>query len=98
MSVAFEALERSLLQAGQIRVCDDESVSGLGLEFALLELEVLEVEKWIETRDLRLNGWGDVGDEAGQMGVGFAAVADVFEPVEGVREGTQKEGRVCFAD
>lgn len=93
--MAFEALERSLLQAGQMRFCISESEVEFDFEF-----EEVEVEKLIEMRDFKLRGCGFVEEEAGQRGEGFAAeegeVLEVF--VEGVREGTQKEGRVCFAD
>lgn len=38
------------------------------------------------------------GEEAGQSGCNFSgAVADLFDD-EGVRDGTQKEGKVAFAD
>lgn len=38
------------------------------------------------------------GDEAGQRGVSFSGAVSVLIAFDGVREGTQKEGRVGFAD
>ena len=77
------------MQAGQIRV-------GTSLEGSLYSAAV----KITETRDLRENGWGIV-DEEGQNGeslevLSVAALTLALE--EGVREGTQKEGRVGLED
>lgn len=90
--MAFEALERGLLQAGQMS--DDVSVV-LEVEF---EAKV-DVEKEIVTRDFRLRGCGAEGEEAGQMGESFRGVEEVLLAlVDGVREGIQKAWRVGLAD
>jgi hypothetical protein len=57
---------------------------------------VLPVEKVTVTRVLRDSGWVSLGEEAGQSGCSFWGLVGV-EWVEGVREGTQKEGRVGLA-
>lgn len=54
----------------------------------------VEVEKEMEMRDFRLRGCGAEGAEAGQMGESFAKEAEDWGFVEGVRAGTQKDGRV----
>ena len=46
---------------------------------------------------LRERGWVFVSDEAGQMGLNFKGFDDMWPFVEGVREGTQNEGRLGFA-
>lgn len=56
--------------------------------------------KFMETRDLRENGWGFV-DEEGHNGESLEALSVEWLPLaleEGVREGTQKEGRVGLED
>ena len=57
---------------------------------------VWPVEKLTVTRDLRDSGWVSLGEEAGQRGCCLWGLVGV-EWVEGVREGTQKEGRVGLA-
>lgn len=57
---------------------------------------VLPVEKVTVTRVLRDSGWVSFGEEAGQRGCSFWGFVG-GEWVEGVREGTQKEGRVGLA-
>ena len=54
------------------------------------------VEKLTVTRVLRDSGWVPFGEEAGQRGCSFWGFVG-GEWVEGVREGTQKEGRVGLA-
>lgn len=57
----------------------------------------LEVLKLTPTRVLSDSGCGEVDAQAGQMGVSLGGVAEWVLDVLGVREGTQKEGRVGFA-
>lgn len=54
------------------------------------------VEKVTVTRVLRDSGWVSLGEEAGQRGCSFWGFVG-GQWVEGVREGTQKEGRVGLA-
>ena len=83
--MAFEALERGLAQAGQVWV---------GESFEE-EVVVVAVEKVIVMRVFRLSGCGSWGAELGQRGWRLRGEeAWVEEFVEGVREGTQKAGRV----
>ena len=49
------------------------------------------------TRVFRERGCVAFSEDAGHTGDRFKAFADTLPFVEGVREGTQKEGRVCFA-
>lgn len=88
MSIALEALESALLQAGHARV--DELVDVFGFSPFC--------EKDIVTRVFRLRGCEAVGEEPGQIGESLREAEVCFpESVEGVREGTQKAGRVGFA-
>ena len=87
MRIAFELLERGLLHAGQMGVAAwVEGDGGLG------------VVKEMGMRDLRERGWGVERVEAGQRGCIFGGWVTGLRVEEGVREGTQKEGRGGLAD
>ena len=49
------------------------------------------------TSVLRDRGCVSLSDDAGHIGASFGGFVGPFPFVEGVREGTQKEGRVCLA-
>lgn len=59
--------------------------------------ESLLFEKVMGTRVLRDRGCVFFSDEAGHMGDSFKDLFGTFPFVEGVREGTQKEGRFFLA-
>lgn len=84
-SIALSVFESTFLQAGQMRVGTSEEGS---LDSAVVN--------FMETRDLRENGWEFV-DEEGHIGESLEALsveALTLTLEEGVREGTQKDGRV----
>lgn len=86
-SIALIVFDSTLLQAGQMRV---ETSSEGSFDSAVVN--------FTETRDLRENGWEFV-DEEGHDGESLDALTVEALPLtleEGVREGTQKEGRVCL--
>ena len=64
---------------------------------AAFELVSLLVANFTVTRVLSDNGCVFEDNEAGHMGMSFRGLDGVWLFVEGVREGTQKEGRVGFA-
>lgn len=74
-------------QEGQIRVGEAGSEAGAALEVLKLTL----------TRVLSDSGCEEVAAEAGQMGASLEWAADCELDVLGVRDGTQKEGRVGLA-
>lgn len=83
-SIALSVFESTFLQAGQMRVGTSDEGS---LDSAVVKL--------METRDLRENGWGFVDE--GHIGESLEALsveALTLTLEEGVREGTQKDGRV----
>lgn len=91
---ALEALVRVLVQAGQWSL-------GFSVSVVLVVGFVSEVEKLIVMRVFRLRGWVEVGEEPGQRGWSFVGVGEGFwvvVEVDGVRAGTQKEGRVALED
>ena len=59
--------------------------------------ESLLFENVMGTRVLRDKGCVSFADEAGHIGDSFKALVGKFPFVEGVKEGTQKEGRFCLA-
>lgn len=67
--------------------------AGASVEFdeSLLFVNVMGVSV------LRERGCVFFSEDAGHTGDRFTALADTLPFVEGVREGTQKEGRVCLA-
>ena len=93
--MAFRPLLSPFLQAGQISA--EVSVALEVIEVVESEDEVLKV---MGTRVFRESGCEWVVDEAGHIGLSFSGLADEAELLallEGVREGTQKEGRVGLA-
>lgn len=95
VSMDFKPLLSPFLQAGQISA--EALVAFEVAEEAEAEVEVLKVTG---TRVFRESGCEWVVDDAGHIGLSFGGLADEAEPVallEGVREGTQKEGRVGLA-
>jgi len=88
--VALSVLLSVLSHAGQIGVCASADVD--------VDVEVALVENVSVMRVFRDRGWVSVGEEAGQRGCSFWGLdVEGRWEVEGVREGTQKEGRVGFA-
>ena len=93
--MAFKPLLSPFLQAGQISA--EVSVAFEVAEEAEAEVEVLKV---MGTRVFRESGCEWVVDDPGHIGFSFSGLAGEAEPLallEGVREGTQKEGRVGLA-
>ena len=67
------------------------AVVSVELDESLLLLNVMG------TSVFRERGCVFFSEDAGHTGDRFKGFADTFPFVEGVREGTQKEGRVCLA-
>lgn len=87
VSTALMVFVRFLSHAGHIRFGGSEE-----------DLELGTFLKLIVTRDLREIGCLFSGDDAGHKANNFAGLASFKLFVEGVRDGTQKEGKVGFAD
>ena len=83
---AFRVLLRTLVQAGQMMM-------GASVEVE----ESLFLLKVMGTSVLRDKGCVSLSDDAGHIGASFEGFAGPFPFVDGVRDGTQKEGRVGLA-
>lgn len=95
VSMAFNPLLSPFLQAGQISA--EVSVAFEVVEGADSDDEVLNV---MGMRVFRESGCEWVVDDAGHIGLSFSGLVDEAGPLvllEGVREGTQKEGSVGLA-
>lgn len=75
---------RPLLQAGHISVKSSREE----LDSAVLN--------FIETRLLSARGWLSGGEEAGHIGESFAGRSEELWLLDGVKEGTQNDGRTGF--
>ena len=83
------------MRGGSVSFAAVVGVVDAGVAVSLSEVVVLNLT---EMRVLRERGWDVVVEEAGQRGWSLRGLEGLLWVVEGVREGTQKEGRVGLED